>query len=97
MSGHSKWSTIKRKKGVLDAKRGQVFTKLANAITIATREGGGMLFVLFFNKCGTYLFVEIADHCSHEQDREYDEAKGNYSYNEQSMREGSEGKNRGQF
>ena len=41
MSGHSKWSTIKRKKGVLDAKRGQVFTKLANAITIATREGGG--------------------------------------------------------
>lgn len=41
MSGHSKWSTIKRKKGVADAKRGQVFTKLANAITIATREGGG--------------------------------------------------------
>ena len=41
MSGHSKWSTIKRKKGVADAKRGQVFTKLANAITIAVREGGG--------------------------------------------------------
>src|SRR3990170_8738031 len=41
MSGHSKWSTIKRKKGVADAKRGQVFTKLANAVTIAVREGGG--------------------------------------------------------
>src|SRR3970282_2922338 len=41
MSGHSKWSTIKRKKGATDAKRGQVFTKLANAITIAVREGGG--------------------------------------------------------
>lgn len=40
MSGHSKWSTIKRKKGVADAKRGQVFTKLGNAITIAVREGG---------------------------------------------------------
>lgn len=41
MSGHSKWSTIKRQKGLTDAKRGQVFTKLANAITIAVREGGG--------------------------------------------------------
>jgi len=41
MSGHSKWSTIKRQKGLNDARRGQVFTKLANAITIAVREGGG--------------------------------------------------------
>ena len=41
MSGHSKWSTIKRQKGANDAKRGQVFTKLAGAITIATKEGGG--------------------------------------------------------
>lgn len=41
MSGHSKWSTIKRQKGAADIKRGQVFTKLANAITIAVREGGG--------------------------------------------------------
>lgn len=41
MSGHSKWSTIKRQKGVADAKRGQVFTKLGNAISIAVREGGG--------------------------------------------------------
>src|SRR3989338_8249992 len=41
MSGHSKWSTIKRQKGVNDAKRGQAFTKLGNAITIAVREGGG--------------------------------------------------------
>jgi len=40
MSGHSKWSTIKRQKGVTDAKRGQAFTKAANAITIAAREGG---------------------------------------------------------
>lgn len=40
MSGHSKWSTIKRQKGVTDAKRGAAFTKAANAITIAAREGG---------------------------------------------------------
>lgn len=42
MSGHSKWSTIKRQKGVNDNKRGQMFTKLSNAITIAVREGGGV-------------------------------------------------------
>lgn len=41
MSGHSKWSQIKRQKGVADVKRGQTFTKLGNAITIVTREGGG--------------------------------------------------------
>ena len=41
MSGHSKWSTIKRKKGAADAKRGQVFTRLAREISIAAREGGG--------------------------------------------------------
>lgn len=41
MSGHSKWSTIKRQKGTADQKRGQVFTKLGNAITVAVREGGG--------------------------------------------------------
>ena len=41
MSGHSKWSTIKRQKGAADAKRGQIFTKMANAVTIAVREGGG--------------------------------------------------------
>lgn len=41
MSGHSKWSTIKRQKGVTDARRGREFTKLGNAITIAVREGGG--------------------------------------------------------
>jgi YebC/PmpR family DNA-binding regulatory protein len=40
MSGHSKWSTIKRQKGVADIKRGQTFTKIANAITIATKLGG---------------------------------------------------------
>ncbi len=41
MSGHSKWSTIKRQKGIADAKRGQAFTKLSNAITLAVRQGGG--------------------------------------------------------
>lgn len=41
MSGHSKWSTIKRQKGAADVRRGQTFTKFGNAITIATREGGG--------------------------------------------------------
>lgn len=41
MSGHSKWSTIKRKKGAADAKRGQIFTKLIKEITVAAREGGG--------------------------------------------------------
>jgi YebC/PmpR family DNA-binding regulatory protein len=40
MSGHSKWSQIKRSKGVLDAKRGQVFTKMAREIIIAVRQGG---------------------------------------------------------
>lgn len=41
MSGHSKWHSIKHKKAVVDARRGQHFTKLARAITIAAREGGG--------------------------------------------------------
>jgi len=42
MSGHSKWATIHRQKEAKDAKRGAAFTKLANAITIAVREGGGV-------------------------------------------------------
>lgn len=42
MSGHSKWAQIKRQKGAADMKRGQAFTKLASAITIAVREGGGV-------------------------------------------------------
>lgn len=42
MSGHSKWSQIKRQKGVADQKRGQIFTKLANAIIIAIKNGGGL-------------------------------------------------------
>jgi YebC/PmpR family DNA-binding regulatory protein len=41
MSGHSKWSTIKRKKGAADAKRGIIFTRLSKDITVATRELGG--------------------------------------------------------
>ena len=40
MSGHNKWSTIKRKKGVADAKRGQLFTRLTREILMAAREGG---------------------------------------------------------
>ena len=40
MSGHSKWSTIKHKKGATDAKRGQLFTKLSKAIIVAAKEGG---------------------------------------------------------
>jgi YebC/PmpR family DNA-binding regulatory protein len=41
MSGHSKWSTIKRKKGAADAKRGAVFTRLTREIVMAARDGGG--------------------------------------------------------
>lgn len=41
MSGHSKWATIKRKKGANDAKRGQIFTKLIKELTVAARMGGG--------------------------------------------------------
>src|SRR5207248_4978609 len=41
MSGHSKWHSIKHKKAVVDARRGQQFTKLARAITVAARDGGG--------------------------------------------------------
>ena len=41
MSGHSKWSQIKRQKGVTDARRGQLFTKLAREISMAARQGGG--------------------------------------------------------
>ena len=41
MSGHSKWSTIKRKKGAEDAKRGKIFTRLARDIMMAARDGGG--------------------------------------------------------
>ncbi|HHJ11081.1 MAG TPA: YebC/PmpR family DNA-binding transcriptional regulator [Bacteroidetes bacterium] len=40
MSGHSKWSTIKRKKGALDAKRSKIFSKIVKELQIATREGG---------------------------------------------------------
>ena len=41
MSGHSKWASIKHKKGAADAKRGKIFTKLIREITVAAREGGG--------------------------------------------------------
>lgn len=41
MSGHSKWSSIKHKKGAADAKRGKIFTRLAKEITVAARDGGG--------------------------------------------------------
>ena len=41
MSGHSKWATIKRKKGANDAARGRLFTRLIKEISIAARDGGG--------------------------------------------------------
>ena len=41
MSGHSKWSTIKRKKGAADARRSNLFAKLLRAVEVAAREGGG--------------------------------------------------------
>ncbi|MEK7845576.1 MAG: YebC/PmpR family DNA-binding transcriptional regulator, partial [Nitrospinota bacterium] len=41
MSGHSKWASIKHKKGALDAKRGKIFTKLIKEISVAARLGGG--------------------------------------------------------
>src|ERR1700760_1026586 len=41
MSGHSKWATIKHKKGALDAKRGKIFTRLIKEITMAAKQGGG--------------------------------------------------------
>jgi len=43
MSGHSKWATIKHKKGVVDAKRGKLFTKLIKELTVAARMGGGVV------------------------------------------------------
>jgi YebC/PmpR family DNA-binding regulatory protein len=43
MSGHSKWATIKHKKGALDAKRGKLFTKLIKELTVAARMGGGVV------------------------------------------------------
>ena len=43
MSGHSKWSSIKHQKGVTDARRGQLFTKLTREIIIAAKEGGGSI------------------------------------------------------
>ena len=42
MSGHSKWSTIKRKKGAADARRGQIFTKLSREIEAAARTGDAL-------------------------------------------------------
>ena len=41
MAGHSKWSKVKRFKGAIDAKRGQIFSKLSKEISIAAKSGGG--------------------------------------------------------
>ena len=41
MSGHSKWSTIKHKKGALDAKRGKIFTRIIKEIVVSAKAGGG--------------------------------------------------------
>ena len=46
MSGHSKWKSIKHQKGAADAKRGQLFTRLARELTLAARQGAGAV-------CGT--------------------------------------------
>lgn len=46
MSGHSKWATIHRQKGINDAKKGAIFTKLGKAITIAVKEGRGLQLAL---------------------------------------------------
>ena len=43
MSGHSKWSTIKHKKAITDARRGKLFTKLSKEIIVAAKQGGGDL------------------------------------------------------
>lgn len=56
MSGHSKWASIKHKKGAADAKRGKVFSKLAKLITVAAKEGGGDLSMNF----GLRLLVDKA-------------------------------------
>ena len=47
MSGHSKWSTIKHKKGAADAKRGKVFTRIIKEMTVAARMGGGERYVAY--------------------------------------------------
>jgi len=64
MSGHSKWSTIKHKKGAADAKRGRMFTVLARAITMAAKEGGGDMDVNF----GLRLAVEKAKNANMPKD-----------------------------
>ena len=46
MSGHSKWATIHRQKGINDAKKGAIFTKLARAISIAVKQGQGLQLAL---------------------------------------------------
>lgn len=56
MSGHSKWASIKHKKGAADAKRGKIFSKLAKLISVAAKEGGGDLSMNF----GLRLLVEKA-------------------------------------
>ena len=53
MSGHSKWSTIKRKKGAADAKRGAIFTRISKDITLAARESGG------YGPGGTAIMMEV--------------------------------------
>src|SRR5436309_1840090 len=46
MSGHSKWSTIKHKKGAADAKRGKIFTRIPKEMTVAARLGGGVAIIV---------------------------------------------------
>ena len=63
MSGHSKWSTIKHKKGILDAKKGVLFTKLSREITVAAKSGDSdpelnFMFEAYENKRSIYYVVE---------------------------------------
>ena len=51
MSGHSKWHTIKHKKGAADAKRGKIFTRLIKELTVAARTGGGEFLVMTPQTC----------------------------------------------
>ena len=68
MSGHSKWATIKHKKGALDAKRGKLFTKLIKELTVAARMGGGDLYAVVkivvpkrLSKRERQLFEELSE------------------------------------
>ena len=61
MSGHSKWHSIKHKKGAIDAKRGRMFTKVIKEITIAARIGGGDRKKMPFPQCYSFACERKGD------------------------------------